>query len=104
MGAARKFDLDHRLEGYFATVRSLKHSAGNWQLYAAVTGSAMAMVTNASAQIIGSGIRNIATDPIASARVAQVAGKPGSQAEAPAPLQAPLISPGGVVPLDGTER
>src|ERR1039457_4741768 len=99
MGAARKFDLDHRLEGYFATVRSLKHSAGNWQLYAAVTGSAMAMVTNASAQIIGGGIRDITADPIASARVAHVAGKLGSQAEAPAPL----ISPGGVVPLDGTE-
>jgi uncharacterized protein (TIGR03437 family) len=101
MGAARKFDLDHRLEGYFATVRSLKHSAGNWKLYAAVTGSAMAMVTNASAQIIGSGIRNIATDPIASARA--IVGIPRSLAPASVPLQAPLISPGGVVPLDGTE-
>jgi hypothetical protein len=65
MGAARKFDLDHRLEAYFATLRSaalreaLKRSAGNWQLYAAVTGSALAMVTNASAQIIGSGIPDI---------------------------------------------
>src|SRR5579864_4838478 len=77
MGATRKFDLDHRLEAYFATLRSsslkdaVKRSAANWQLYAAVTGSAMAMVTNASAQIIGSGIRDITADPIASARVAR---------------------------------
>src|SRR5450755_3713190 len=115
MGAARKFDLDHRLEAYFATLRSaslreaLKRSAGNWQLYAAVTGSALAMVTNASAQIIGSGIRDIAADPIRSARAAQEylansknsplinavrlarAGSPiGSQAKAPAPLAAQI--------------
>ena len=111
MGAARKFDLDHRLEGYFATLRSLKHSAGNWQMYAAVTGSAMAMATNASAQIIGSGIRDIPADPTASARVVReylanskfaVAAIPGSQAEASAPLSVPLIAPGGVVPLDST--
>ncbi|MGD0298120.1 MAG: hypothetical protein ABSE86_13485 [Bryobacteraceae bacterium] len=115
MGAARKFDLDRRLEGHFATLRSLKHSAGNWQMYAAVTGSAMAMATNASAQIIGSGIRDIGVDPIASVRVVQgylanskfaVVGMPGSQAEAPSPLSAqlsvPLIAAGGVVPLDGT--
>ena len=55
MGATRKLDLDRRLEAYFATLRSsslreaLKRSAGNWQTYAAVTGSAMAMATSASA-------------------------------------------------------
>ena len=65
MGDAQKSDLEHRLEAYFATLRStslkdvLKRSAGNWQLYAAVTGSALAMVTNASAQMIASGVRGV---------------------------------------------
>jgi len=69
MGAVRKLDLDHRLESYSATLRSssltdaLKRRAGRWQLYAAVTGSAMAMATNASASIIGSGTRDIPAEP-----------------------------------------
>ena len=77
MGAARKFDLDRRLEAYFATLRSsslreaLKRSAGNWQIYAAVTGSAMAMVTSASASIIGSGIRDVTAESIASVLAAK---------------------------------
>src|ERR1017187_4644849 len=77
MGAARKFDLDRRLEYYFASLRSpslraaLKRSAGNWQIYAAVTGSAMAMVTSASAAIIGTGIRDITVDAIASVLAAR---------------------------------
>jgi hypothetical protein len=47
MGASRKLDLDSRLDAYFATLRSsslkdvLKRSAANWQVYAAVTSSAM---------------------------------------------------------------
>ena len=78
MGAPRKLDLERRLEAYFATLRSsslkevLKHSAGNWQVYAAVTGSAMAMVTSASASIIGSGVRGNAPDPTGSARTNKV--------------------------------
>ena len=74
MGAAQKFDLEHRLEAYFATLRAspvrdaLKRSAGNWQIYAAVTGSAVAMVTGASASSIGSGIRHITGEPMASVR------------------------------------
>jgi len=74
VGAQRKLDLDRRLEAYFATLRSgsvkeaLKRGVGNWHVYAAVTGSAMAMVTNASASIIGSGLRDLSPDPIASAR------------------------------------
>jgi uncharacterized protein (TIGR03437 family) len=121
-GDARKLDLDERLEGYFATLRSspLRRGAGNWQIYAAVTGSAMAMVTGASAAIIGSGLRDVAAERGASVRAAkhfassknapfmravqlamarqdsQQIGK-ASQAQA-----APSISPGGVVPLDGT--
>ncbi|MGO9228117.1 MAG: hypothetical protein ACLQKA_02740 [Bryobacteraceae bacterium] len=135
MGAARKRDLDHRLEAYFATVRPsslrdiLKHAAGNWQIYAAVTGSAMAMVTGASASMIGSGVRDITVEAIASVLAAKqlrtssksaplihavrlamarqdAAVKPfagvGLQARRASPAQGPSISPGGIVPLCGT--
>lgn len=132
MGAARRLDLDRRLEAYFATLRSsslkdvLKRTAGNWQVYAAVTSSAMAMVTSASASIIGNGVRGIAPDPTGSARTNKVqlgaftntiqlamarqdsggrflhgAGEKPSPASQTA---APSIAPGGVVPLDGTEN
>src|SRR5579872_3504564 len=76
MGRKRKSDLDRRLEAYFATLRSsplreaLKRSVGNWQLYAAVSGSAMAMMTGASAAVITSNIR-VTPDPMASVRVAK---------------------------------
>jgi len=72
MGARRKSDLDQRLEAYFATLRSsslretLKRRASNWHIYAAVTGSAMAMATTTSASIIGPGIRHISVEPVAS--------------------------------------
>jgi uncharacterized protein (TIGR03437 family) len=122
MADAQKSDLEHRLEAYFATRRAtsfkdiLKRSAGNWQLYAAVTGSALAMVTNASAQMIASGVRGVTADPVASARAAQdylansqnmelrsairlaMAATIGAQADA----QAPLIAADGIVPLDST--
>jgi hypothetical protein len=42
----------------------LKHTGANWQIYAAVTGSALAMATNASAGVIYSGIQNITAGPI----------------------------------------
>ena len=131
MGATRKLDLDRRLEAYFATLRSsslrdaLKRSAGNWQIYAAVTGSAMAMATGASAAIIGSGIRDIRVESIASVLAAKqlassqnmpwtnavrlamarqgsgqrLVNRAGVKSQAN-PAQAPSISPGGVVPLD----
>ena len=74
MSASRKFELDRRLEAYFAALHSsslkktLKQTMGNWQIYAAVTGSAMAMMTSASASIIGGSVRHVLPDPIASAR------------------------------------
>src|SRR5579864_4995894 len=83
MRKGRKLDLDHRLDAYFATLRSpslreaLKRRVGNWQIYAAVSGSALAMATGASASIIGRGIR-VTPEPIASVRLAQqVAGSKG---------------------------
>jgi len=135
MRAARKLDLDHRLEAYFATLRSpslkevLKHSLGNWQMYAAVTGSAMAMATSASASVIGPGARNMTVEAIASVLAAkqqrsssksmplmhavrlamarQDAGvkffnAAAANATHTSQAQAPSISPGGVVPLCGT--
>jgi hypothetical protein len=54
-------ELENRLSAYFAALRSsffgdiLKRAAGNWQTYATVTGSAMAMATNAAAGVIYSG-------------------------------------------------
>ncbi len=50
--------LDNRLNAHFATLRAsavgsaLKRHAGNWPLYATVTGSALAMASSASASII----------------------------------------------------
>jgi uncharacterized protein (TIGR03437 family) len=134
MSTARKFDLDRRLEAYFATLRPaslkevLKRSAGNWQIYAAVTGSAMAMATTLSASNIGVGAPDITPESIASVlaakqflastrhgplinavRLAMARQGPGalsinaavmkmSQATA---AQAPTISPGGIVPIFG---
>ena len=71
--------LEQRLKAYFATLRSLelketlKRSLANWPVYAAVSGSAMAMATGASASIISNGIKT-AREPSASVRLA----KPGS--------------------------
>jgi hypothetical protein len=63
----RTLKLNNRLDAYFAALSSrpaadtLKRSAANWQYYAAVTGSAMAMATtNASAAIIYDGSGAIA--------------------------------------------
>ena len=44
---------------------------GNWQIYAAVSGSAVAMATGASAAIISSSGTGITREPTASARLAQ---------------------------------
>ena len=59
MSSARR----DRLEAYLATLRSpaqdtQKRRAANWPLYAAVTGSAMAMATNVPVSSVGAGIRS----------------------------------------------
>ena len=142
MRAGRKLDLDRRLEAYFSNLRSsplkeaLQRGVGNWQIYAAVTGSAMAMVTSASASIIGSRIVDTTVERAASVRTAKQ--YPASSKSMPlmhavrlamarqdagvkflngavlkangavlkaalaSQAQAPVISPGGVVPLCGT--
>jgi MYXO-CTERM domain-containing protein len=43
---------NRRLDQYFASVSTRKRHVANWRIYAAVTGSAMAMATNASAGVI----------------------------------------------------
>jgi uncharacterized protein (TIGR03437 family) len=131
MDETRKPDLASRLDAHFVTLRTpslrqtLRRNAGNWQLYAAVTGSAMAMVTGASAAIIGSGTRDIKAESIASVLAAKqlassknmpwtsvvrlamarqgFGGRPANGAGVKmnqATGQAPAISPGGIVPLD----
>lgn len=73
----RKSDLDHRLETYLSTLRSsplretVKRRVGNWQIYAAVSSSAVAMLTGASTAIIGRGIQDVSPEPIASFRSAK---------------------------------
>jgi len=117
MGTARKFDLDRGLEAYLATLcSSFRSKPPNWQIYASVTGSAMAMLTGASAAIIGNEIQDAAAEPIASVRDAK---DPASFRTMPmihavrlamakqdsghaSQAQAPSISPGGVVPVFGT--
>ena len=113
MGTPRRFDPQHRLEAYFDTLRApslkdtLRHTAANWQVYAAVTGSAMAMATGASAAVISG--EEMAPEPFASATNA----KPLLSARAFAPVnrvavpnlapanpaQTPLIATDGVVPI-----
>jgi len=104
---------DPRLEAHFATLRApslknlLPRSAGNWQLYAAVTGSAMAMATGASAALIGAGISD--TDPELFARVTAARPRTANSGNMPLmnarqanPAVAPSIGSGGVVPIFGT--
>jgi uncharacterized protein (TIGR03437 family) len=127
MGATRKADLDGRLEAYFVTLRAssvrelLKRSAANWQIYAAVTSSAVAMATGASASDIGSGLRDVAADPVASVlasnrdfasfknmpsmnaiRLAIARQHAGVHSDQTSPVGAPSISAGGIVPLFST--
>ncbi len=127
METAEKLDLDRRLAAYHSTLRSpsltesLKRSARNWPIYAAVTSSAMAMATGAAAAIVGTGIRDVSSDPAASARPARpltsahpafLNGAKLAFAGTPAPrnrtrsvttAQAqPTIKTGGIVPIFGT--
>lgn len=74
MSNARRADLDHRLEAWFAALRSsglqskLKRSLGNWQVYAAVSSSAVAMATGAAtAMLAAAGPTN--PEPTASVRL-----------------------------------
>jgi hypothetical protein len=66
LGRNRNSRLKDRLENYTAAARSsgatrtmLGKRLGNWPVYAAATGSAMAMATNASAGAIYSGFQNL---------------------------------------------
>ncbi|HZT29105.1 MAG TPA: IPT/TIG domain-containing protein [Bryobacteraceae bacterium] len=106
--------------------QALKRSIGNWQLYAAVSGSALAMATGASASLISNGVRP-APEHIASVRFSRqlassndppflnavkvaLARQDAARAtfrDARAGVgdvslaSAPSISPGGVVPIFG---
>ena len=138
MKVSRQCAVGQRLDAHFATLRSpslrdvLKRSAGNWQIFAAVTSSALAMATGASASAIGSSAPGCATDPSASVqparpnpassqnvplanavRAAIAAQNPRARllnragaatAQSGQAQTAPSIAPGGVVPLYGTSN
>src|ERR1700761_3280906 len=63
-----KTTRDARLDIYFAAIHPshLRQRMANWRLYAAVTGSTMAMLTGASAAVIQTGTPD-APEPSASA-------------------------------------
>jgi uncharacterized protein (TIGR03437 family) len=96
--------LDRRLDAHFATLRLRR--PGNWQLYAAVTSSALAMATS-------SDIQAIPLEPVAPAANV-LAGSQHAASLRTMPMlnavrhamasqtQAPSILPNGVVPLFGT--
>ena len=136
MRSSRKLDLDRRLETYLAAIRAmplkqaLKRRIDNWQIYAAVSSSAVAMMTGASAAMIGRSVRDIAPDTIASMRSAKLqvtsskspplinavrlamadedarskffSAAPAQGKHPSAASRVPSISPGGVVPLSST--
>jgi hypothetical protein len=49
MNYSRQIRLNERLDSHFAVLKTFPGISRNWQIYAAVTGSAMAMATSASA-------------------------------------------------------
>src|ERR1035438_4434729 len=70
MNAPRKDSRNDRLEAYLATLRSpswkevLRRGAAHWHLYAAVTGSAMAMATSTSLSGLVRDHRDLPTGPM----------------------------------------
>ncbi|MDE3199249.1 MAG: hypothetical protein KGN84_23060 [Acidobacteriota bacterium] len=82
-------DLEHRLEAYFATLKSSRRTPRPWQIYAAVTSSALALVTGASASVLA----NSGVLPL-----------PQPYASAGAVHAAPAIQPGGVVAIYSTSN
>ncbi len=121
MGKPRKSLLDDRLEAYFATLRAspvgeaLKRRMAHWQVYAAVSGSAMALATGASAAVVTAGAR---VTPERAASIRTVAQNPGSSKAPPflndpafalarishAAQALPTISAGGVVPIYSADQ
>src|SRR5581483_292418 len=135
MSGTRKDDLHSRLDAYFETLRSssltevVKRSVANWQVYAAVSSSAVAMATSASAAALSAASHNVTPEPTMSARIAKpfwASSKnppfvnavrmamarrdvaPGflnanaAVVNAAASAAGPTIARNGVVPLDGT--
>ena len=103
-----------RLEAYLATLRSssskevTKGRVARWQHYAAVTGSAMALATNASLAPAQPFVSLPNQPMLRSVKLATVArnsklfAAAAAMEAAQAALKAPAISPGGVVPLYST--
>jgi len=81
-----------------------RRSAGNWQLYAAVTGSAMAMATGTATAVLAgeadTGVLEARANPAGSQNLAIL--RAAGLAKTSQPTGAPSITPGGIVPLYGT--
>src|SRR5579863_465828 len=107
-------NLESRLRAHFATLRHGRPAP--WQLYAAVSGSAMAMIGNLSAAVISSQVNEAPVQPVANVlpgtlQVATMRSMPMFGAVRAAmnrldsgaqTAQAPAISTNGVVPIYGT--
>ena len=106
MNDGPKFDLEHRLGSYFETLRSpslkqrLRRSTANWTSYAAATSSAFALLTGASASIVGTSIHDRAINDKQHFGTSQNAPLNRAMAQV-VQTMAPSINAGGVVPLDG---
>ncbi|HEX4135210.1 MAG TPA: IPT/TIG domain-containing protein [Bryobacteraceae bacterium] len=116
MDAIPKGELENRLGAYAATLRAsgLKRPPGKWQVYAAVSGSAMAMMTGAATSLIGSETSDTTSMPIARATaneqsfpsfrsmpMIRAVRSAMTRLDAQA-AQPPVISPLGVVPIFGS--
>jgi len=106
MNGTRKSDLIRRLGIH---PEAFRRSAGNWQLYAAVTGSAVAMATGATAAVIAgeadthgadTNVLGARANPAGSQNLAIL--RAAGLAKTTPATGAPSISPNGIVPLYGT--
>ena len=81
----RHIELDSRLRAHFATLRSwsvagtVQRRCGSWQLYATVTGSALAMASSASAGSIVFTNGPVTVGPIANVAVTNVSQSSGQK-------------------------
>ncbi|HYA16757.1 MAG TPA: IPT/TIG domain-containing protein, partial [Bryobacteraceae bacterium] len=109
-------ELEARLEAYFSSLRAsplrdvLKHASANWRLYAAVTGSALAM--SHGAPLLAADADPALAEPAASVlpahrNAASSRGNPLIERARQAILKAsdqtaaPAIAPGGIAPIFG---
>jgi uncharacterized protein (TIGR03437 family) len=114
MRTRRSSQLDQRLEAYSSTLRAfplqhlLKRGMANWQLYAAITGSAIAVgpafpSVRAETEPATSSAQPFRPNPGSShGNPAVEAARPDLTRHAADATAAPVISPNGIAPIFGT--